>query len=112
MRGDYGEGRFVVVAPRLNHLVQNAIGAYRCHLTEPSDQRAGFASFTLEQVVEAIGQAGEPDHARALCFRYLDWWRVDQELDRVLAVAPRHPLDAEPAPGEGPPAPKLTGGRQ
>ena len=87
MRGDYDEGRFVVIAPRLNYHVQNAVGGYRCQLNETAGKHVGFGSFTLEQMVEAIGRAGEPDYARELFFRYLDWHAVDQALDAALSVA-------------------------
>ena len=39
-QGPYGEGRFVVIAPALNHLVQNAIRTYRSHLAEPRPEQA------------------------------------------------------------------------
>jgi len=86
-RGDYDEGRFMFIAPRLNHLAQNAAGAYRCQLVEPTDKHVSFASIALEKVVEAIGRAGAPDYARELYFRYLDWHAVDQALDAALSVA-------------------------
>jgi hypothetical protein len=82
MRGDYDEGRFVVIAPRLNYHVQNAVGGYRCQLNETAGKHVGFGSLTLEQMVEAIGRAGEPDYARELFFRYLDWHAVDQAVGR------------------------------
>ena len=68
-------------------LAQNAAGAYRCQLVEPTDKHVSFASIALEKVVEAIGRAGAPDYARELYFRYLDWHAVDQALDAALSVA-------------------------
>ncbi len=70
-QGLYDEGRFVVIAPALNHLVQNAIRTYRSHLAEPRPEQAGFVGLPLEQVITAIGRAGGSDYARALYFRYL-----------------------------------------
>jgi hypothetical protein len=96
LRGDYDEGRFVLVAPRLNHLVQNAGGAYACQLLEPTDGHARFMNVPLERVIEAIGRAGEPDYAVALYRRYLDWWRVDEVLDAALGLRQPTPASAEP----------------
>jgi hypothetical protein len=85
-RGDYDEGRFVVIGPRGNHLVQNAVGAYGCQLNEITDGHVTFASFALEQLIQVIGLAGEPDYARELYFRYLDWHSVDEVLEAILTA--------------------------
>src|SRR4051794_33664800 len=84
--GLYDEGRLMVIAPALNHLVQTAVSSYRAHLAEPTPQQVGFVGLTLEAVVTALGRAGAPDYARALYFRYLDWWAVDRALADALAV--------------------------
>jgi hypothetical protein len=53
-QGDYDESRLVVVAPRLNHLIQNVIGAYRCQLVEPAPGKVSFGAVTLENVIEPL----------------------------------------------------------
>jgi hypothetical protein len=87
-RGDYDEGLFLVIAPRLNHLMQNVIGAYRCQLNDPTTPRGGFASMTLEALIEAIGSSGEEDYARALHRRYTDFLLVDGEIELALTTLP------------------------
>lgn len=78
MRGDYAEAYFVLVAPRLNHLVQNSAALYACFLTEPTEGQVSFINVHLEQLVDAYGWAGAYDHAAALHERYLDWGKVDE----------------------------------
>ena len=82
----YDEGRLMVIAPALNHLVQTAVSTYRAHLAEPRPEQVGFVGLTLEAVITAIGRAGAPDYARALYFRYLDWWAVDRALADALRI--------------------------
>jgi len=65
-QGPYDEGRFVVIAPALNHHVQTAVSTYRAHLAEPRPEQVGFVGLTLEAVITALGRAGAPDYARAL----------------------------------------------
>ena len=109
--GLYDEGRLVVIAPALNHLVQGAVSTYRAHLAEPRPEQVGFVGLTLEEVVTAIGRAGAPDYARALYFRYLDWWAVDRALaDALTAPVPCASREAEPDPAESPPALTLVEG--
>ena len=97
-QGLYQEGRFVVIAPALNHLVQNAVGAYRCQLNEPHPDRAGFASFTLEQCVAAVAHAGQPEYARALHRRYTDFMLVDGEIELHLSALSRQRRKLKPKP--------------
>ena len=78
MRGDYAEAYFVLIAPRLNHLVQNSAALYTSFLTKPVQGQVPFINVHLEQLVEAYGWAGEYDHATALHERYLNWGKVDE----------------------------------
>jgi hypothetical protein len=114
MRRDYDEGRFAVIAPRLNYSVQNAISGYQRELDDVGPQHAGFASITLEKIIEAIAHAGEPDYARALFRRYCDWWLVDGEMELALeASSSRRPKANSPAGllARGP-LKLITGGRK
>src|SRR3954447_11898418 len=54
LQGLYHEGRLVVIAPALNHLVQGAVESYRAHLAEPRPEQVGFVGLTLEDVITAI----------------------------------------------------------
>lgn len=81
MRGDYDEGRFVVVAPRLNTLVTSATTAYQAELKPIDADHSSFAAITLEDVITAIAMAGEEQHAARLYRRYCDFWLVDGQLE-------------------------------
>ena len=85
--GLYNEGRLIVIGPSLNYHVQNAIGGYQCQLNQLTEHQAGFDAFTLEQIIAAMAEAGEPDHARALYRRYCDWHLIDGELELSIADA-------------------------
>jgi hypothetical protein len=78
--GLYDEGYLVVIAPVLNHHVQDAAEAYLSHLRAPEDGKTGFANPTLEDVIEVI-RLSDPGHADALHHRYCDFWLVDRELE-------------------------------
>ena len=80
-QGLYDEGTFVLIAPTLNHLAQNAAGAYRCQLEAADLWQARFDNITLEHVIGAIEAAGAPEYARALHGRYCDWHQVDRQVD-------------------------------
>ena len=111
-QGLYEEGRLVVIAPALNHLVQGAVSTYRAHLAEPRPEQVGFVGLTLEAVITALGRAGAPDYARALYFRYLDWWAVDRALsDALAAPVPCASREAKPDPAASRPALRLIEGR-
>lgn len=87
-RGDYAEAWFVLVAPRLNHLVQNAARYYARSLVEPADRQVPFANVEIEQVIAAYRGAGRADHATALHERYADWWLIDAVIrDAIKAQA-------------------------
>lgn len=112
MRGDYGEGRFVVIAPRLNTLVETAVTGYRRELAPPTTGQARFAAVALEDVIAAIARAGEQDYAARLFRRYCDFWLVDGELEIAWAGSQRPAKSRKPAAIAAPEEPKLlTTGR-
>ncbi|GAA4025306.1 hypothetical protein GCM10022280_27720 [Sphingomonas swuensis] len=82
-RGDYAEGRFLLIAPRHNHLIQQAACLYSAHL-EPESSTVPFINLELERVIEALGWCGEMDYAFALHSRYLDWSKIDDLIDEAL----------------------------
>ncbi|WP_242096717.1 hypothetical protein [Sphingomonas sp. CROZ-RG-20F-R02-07] len=84
MRGDVAEATFVFLAPRHNHLVQQAASLYTSFLTPCDDTQARFANVHLEQFVDALGWAGAGDEALSLHDRYLDWRQVDQVVEDAL----------------------------
>jgi len=80
MRGDYDEGRFVVIAPQLNTLVANAVATFKRELKPAGEDQVGFAGITLEETIVAIAMAGEEEYAAKLYRRYCDFQLVDGEL--------------------------------
>lgn len=80
MRGDYDEGRFVVIAPKLNTLVATAVAGYRAELDTTGEDQVGFTSITLEDTIVALAMAGEEEYAARLFRRYADFSLVDGEL--------------------------------
>ncbi|WP_300974466.1 hypothetical protein [Sphingomonas sp. LHG3406-1] len=87
-RGDYAEARFILAAPRQNHLVQQAAQLYASHLLEPGPGAVPFMNVELEQLIEAIGWAGELDYAYALHDRYLNWFKLDAVVEEALRAKP------------------------
>lgn len=85
MRGDYAEGTFIVLAPALNTPVQTAIDRYADQLAEPAAGKVGFASITLEQFIDELRQCGHRAYAKLLTHRYLDWSRIDEVIEQVIA---------------------------
>jgi hypothetical protein len=83
-RGDYAEARFIQIAPRHNHLLQQASRLYAALLLEPGPGQVPFISLELEQVIEAIGWAGELDYAYALHDRYCNFWKLDPLIEQAL----------------------------
>lgn len=83
-RGDYAEAWFIFIAPRHNHLLQHGAQLYASHLAEPAPDAVPFLNFELEQIIEAIGWAGELDYAYALHDRYLNWWKIDAVVEQAL----------------------------
>jgi len=95
MRGDYAQAYFVLLAPRLNHLVQNSATLYASFLNPPIKGQVSFVNVHLEQLVEAYGWASAQDHAAALQERYLDWGKVHEAVRAAIRA-------------KGPTWPKLT----
>jgi hypothetical protein len=96
MRGDYAQAYFVLVAPRLNHLVQNSATLYASFLNAPIKGQVPFVNVHLEQLVEAYGWAGELDQATALHERYLDWGKVHEVVQ--AAIRAKGPTWPQPTP--------------
>ena len=78
----YDEGRYVLVAPFMNHHAQRAADIYREHLKPEGS--IPFMNVTVERAIEVLGEAGAGDYAHALHQRYCDFSPVDAELDRWL----------------------------
>lgn len=101
MRGDYAEAYFVLVAPRLNHLVQNSAALYASFLTTPTKGQVPFVNVQLEKLVDAYGWAGAYEHAAALHERYLNWGKVDEAVRAAVKakaqVWPKQPVTATKA---------------
>lgn len=85
-RGLYEEGRFVVIAPRLNWQAQTGIVTYARHLSAADANQPAFASLFLERFIEAIATAGEGEFARRLHERYCHFARVDALVDAHLSA--------------------------
>jgi hypothetical protein len=73
--GLYDDGRFIVLAPKLNNDVQRAAIAYRKHLAA-SPSAVSFLNITLEEAADALRATGEVEYARAFVERYLDFGPV------------------------------------
>jgi hypothetical protein len=84
-RGDYAEGTFVALAPALNTPIQSAVNRYAAELAEPAAGKVSFASLTLEQFVEQLRDCGHRAYAKLLHRRYLDWSRIDEVIEQVIA---------------------------
>lgn len=112
MRGDYAEAYFVLVAPRLNHLVQNSAALYASFLTAPAKGQVPFVNVELEQLVDAYGWAGAHEHAAALHDRYLSWGTVDEVVRAAIKakaeVWPKKPATATKATTVQTPKPKAA----
>ena len=84
-RGNIDTGCFALAAPRLNHTIQSMGEIYATKLNPQQEGRIGFASFTLERLLEALAGIGMISHAQALHRRYLDFHLIDGELDLAAA---------------------------
>lgn len=81
-RGDYDEGRLVVIAPALNPGVASACDQYRALLADPTPAHARFATWTLDDVIAVLGRIGY-EGAEHLHRRYLDWNRVARAIEET-----------------------------
>lgn len=99
MRGDYAEAHFVLIAPRHNHLVQNAARLYASFLAPPGAAQVPFLNLELEQVIDAWRAAGEPAHGQALRDRYCDWGQIDDIVRAALRAQGKTWL-VKPAPAK------------
>ncbi len=89
----YDEGTFVVIAPRLNWHVQNAVAAYGQRLNPAVDNVPGFIGITLERFIEGIAISGQPEFAADLYQRYCDFARIDKLIDAFIeAETPDGPM--------------------
>ncbi len=98
--GAYAEARFVLIAPRHNHLIQQGAALYASMLTEPQPGSVPFINLELERVIEAIAWAGQLDYAQILYDRYCNWLKVDLAVEDALradAAAWSKPARAKPA---------------
>ncbi len=111
MRGDYAESYFVLIAPRLNHLVQNSAALYASFLTEPVQGQVPVINVHLEQLVDAFGWAGDYAHATAIHERYLAWDKVD-EVVRAAVKAKTPAWPTEQAAGHSAQEQQDSGSRQ
>jgi hypothetical protein len=75
-RGLYDEAMFLVIAPRLNYHAQQAAGAYRDKLADPTG-KVPFQAATLETVIDTLAAVGDPALATALHARYAAFERID-----------------------------------
>jgi hypothetical protein len=81
MRGDYAEGRLLVVAPSLNWPVQAACRRYANTLAPDEGKVAKFGTVTLEAFIAAIREHGDASYADALFRRYCDWSLIDDAIE-------------------------------
>jgi hypothetical protein len=74
--GLYDEGRFILLAPKLNNNVQRAALTYARALAPVTRGQVAFINLTLEDAIETLGQTGAPGPAAAIEERYLDFTPV------------------------------------
>jgi hypothetical protein len=80
MRGDYSEGRFIILTPALNSAIRRICARYSEQLAPAVEGRAGFCVWTLEGFIETLREHGDADYADSLLRRYCDWSQVDAEI--------------------------------
>lgn len=85
MRGDFSEGRVLVIAPEFNSQVQNRIAEYADTLLPVAPAKVGFSAITLEAMIELLRQCGKRSYARSLHDRYCDWSKVDEVIEAEIA---------------------------
>lgn len=84
MRGDYAEGRFVVILPALNQQMQAACRRYSAQLAEPGESKAGFSALSLEEFIELLRAEGDEDYAENLRQRYCAWEYIDEVMEEAV----------------------------
>ncbi|WP_380789377.1 hypothetical protein [Sphingobium xenophagum] len=84
MRGDYAEGRFMVILPELNQPMQNACQRYAAQLALPSEGKAPFSTLSLEAFIDLMRHQGDKDYAEDLHERYCLWERIDDIMEDAV----------------------------
>jgi hypothetical protein len=79
LNGLYSSGRFIVVAPRYNRQVQDAIALYRQHLAL-APTAADFDALSFDDLIGCMARAGASEIAQALHERYCDFTAVDSVI--------------------------------
>ncbi|GGD96434.1 hypothetical protein GCM10011515_15410 [Tsuneonella deserti] len=74
----------MLVAPRLNHLVQNSASLYASSPAKPTTGQVPLINVELGLLVDMFGWSGAHEHAAALNGRYLDWGGVDKLVRAAL----------------------------
>jgi hypothetical protein len=74
-------GIFVLLAPSLNHLVQDMGVTYARKLAPSAAGKVRFETVTLERSIHALASIGLITHAQKLFGRYADFRRIEGELD-------------------------------
>jgi hypothetical protein len=80
MRGDYAEGRFMVILPELNTPMQRACQRYAAQLAELADGEAGFSILNLAAFIGLMRSHGDEDYADDLRRRYCAWEFIDEVI--------------------------------
>ena len=80
-RRDFDRGRFVLIAPTMNHEMATVVQAYRGHLATSAPEAIPFDVVSLERLVAAMADCGQAEVARSLDERYLDFGPVYNLID-------------------------------
>jgi hypothetical protein len=76
--GLYDVGLFVVAHPERNQQAKEAVSAYEKQLASDTPLESGFASVTIERLMEARRANGDAAFVDASHARYLDIERVEK----------------------------------
>lgn len=79
LNGMYSSGRFILVAPKYNQQVQDAIKLYRQHLLL-APGAVEFDAISYDDLTSCIARAGATELAEALHLRYCDFNAVDNVI--------------------------------
>ena len=77
LNGLYTTGRFIIVAPKYNEHVNEAVHEYRQHLAN-NEGSIEFDAISFEDLTACIERAGAKDLAHALRTRYCDYSSLDE----------------------------------